>query len=82
MDYELTQHASDVLGKRQIPVEWLDQVFYRPEWVESDKIDEELEHRLGSIAEFEDRVLRVIVNKNAKPPRIITAYFDRGSRKK
>jgi len=48
-----------------------------PEWTKKDPIDEGLEHRLVRIPEFGDRVLRVIANIKAAPPRIVTVYFDR-----
>ena len=48
-----------------------------PQWTEPDPVDAALEHRLDAIPEFGNRVLRVIVNIAATPPRVITAYFDR-----
>lgn len=48
----------------------------------ADPLDSELEHRLSKIDEFEGRVLRVIVNPNVDPIRVITAFFDRGMRDK
>jgi uncharacterized protein YuzE len=39
--------------------------------------DPTLEHRLGVIAEFAGRVLRVVVNPEAVPIRVGTVYFDR-----
>jgi uncharacterized DUF497 family protein len=77
MDYRLTQHARDALEKRQIAVAWVERVLARPEWTEPDPVDAAVEHRLAAIPEFENRVLRVIVNTSAAPPRVITAYFDR-----
>jgi len=77
MDYRLTEHARDALEKRQIAVAWVERVLARPEWTEPDPVDAALEHRLAAIPEFENRVLRVIVNTSAAPPRVITAYFDR-----
>ena len=53
----------------------------KPDWTEADSIDEDLEHRLARIPDFGNRVLRIIVNVNVTPPRVVTAYFDRGSRK-
>lgn len=77
MDYYLTQHASDALEKRRIAREWMERILSTPEWSEQDPIDGDLEHRLGLIAEFENRVLRVIVNVKARPLRVVTVYFDR-----
>jgi len=77
MEYKLTQHAADALEKRQIPKEWMEQVLMEPEWTEPDAIDGDLQHRLGRIADFQDCVLRVIVNPRVTPLRIVTVYFDR-----
>jgi hypothetical protein len=77
MDYRLIQHARDALEKRQIAISWVERVLACPEWTEPDPVDAELEHRLAGIPEFGNRVLRVIVNTSATPPRVITAYFDR-----
>ena len=79
MDYHLTQHATDALAKRQIPLAWVEQVLSNPDWTEPDAIDGELEHRLGRISDFQDRVLRVIVNLQVTPLRVVTVYFDRRS---
>jgi hypothetical protein len=77
MEYYLTEHARDALAKRRITVEWMEQVLVAPDWTERDSVDPDLEHRLGRIEAFGGRVLRVIVNANARPPRIVTTYFDR-----
>lgn len=77
MDYILTEHARDALARRQIPLEWLERVLNAPEATEADPIDPELEHRLARIPEFGGRVLRVIVNFETTPLRVVTAFFDR-----
>lgn len=82
MNFELTEHAKESLRKRgNIRTEWIEQVLANPERVESDRNDPELEHRLGKIAEYDGRVLRVIIKKNTKPMRLITCYFDRKMRR-
>jgi len=80
MDYHLTQHARDALEKRRIRLEWMERVLTEPEQTEADAMDKDIEHRLAAITEFQGRVLRVIVNAKANPPRVITAYFDRRRR--
>jgi hypothetical protein len=77
MDYVLTEHARDVLEKRQIQTAWLEQALTAPELTEADPVDPDLEHRLARIREFGDRVLRVIVNFKKAPPHVVTAFFDR-----
>lgn len=80
MDYILTQHARDALAKRKIDVEWLERTLARPQIIEQDKTDPALEHRLASIPEHGDRVLRIIVNKFESPIRVVTLFFDRKMR--
>lgn len=80
MDYDLTQHALDVLEARRIPETWLRRVLEAAERVEPDRRDAELEHKLGRIAEHGNRVLRVVYNKTTRPIRIVTLYFDRAMR--
>lgn len=80
MTYSLTEHARDALVKRQIPLEWLGRALVAPCRREPDRVDEALEHRLAAIPEFGNRILRVIVNVQANPERVITAYFDRRAR--
>lgn len=77
MKLEWTQHAQDVFSKRKIPIEWINRTVNDPDLICADKIDPELEHFLKIIDEFGNRVLRVVVNTNATPPRLITFYFDR-----
>ena len=55
MDYSLTEHARDALEKRRIPLEWLERTISAPEWIETDHMDEDLEHRLARIPEFRNQ---------------------------
>lgn len=77
MEYRLTEHARDALARRQIPYAWVESVLSSPQEVENDTVDVSLEHRLAPIEEFGGRMLRVIVNMQVSPPRVVTAYFDR-----
>lgn len=82
MKFELSKHATDVIRERNIPVEFIERVIDNPELKESDATDAELEHYLSRILEYDNRVLRVIVNKHSVPKRVITAFFDRTMRGK
>ncbi len=77
MDYLLTEHARDALEKRRIALAWMERAFRAPEATEADPVDPGLEHRLARVPESGNRVLRVIVNGKATPPRMVTAFFDR-----
>ncbi|MBX3120877.1 MAG: DUF4258 domain-containing protein [Fimbriimonadaceae bacterium] len=80
MQYVLSSHATDALKTRNIHQDWLERVLNSPSRTVPDFIDSALEHRLGIIAEHDNRVLRVIVNIECTPVRVVTAYFDRTMR--
>jgi hypothetical protein len=83
MDYELSEHARESLRKRSvIRLEWVERVLAHPGRVESDRVDPQLEHRLGRIDEYDGRVLQAIVNPSHSPVKVITVYFDRRVRGK
>ena len=82
MKLTLSRHAKDATKERRITTAWMERVVFQPEKLESDRLDPELEHRLGRIIEYGNRVLRVIVNETKNPPMIVTAYFDRKMRNK
>ena len=82
MDYVLTQHAQDLLLRRNIPIRWIERTLEAPSKVEPDSMDSTLEHRLAAIPEYGNRGLRVIVNKTTNPIRVVTFYFDRNLRDK
>lgn len=77
LPYEFTKHARQVIQERKIKPDWIALALSKPEKIEQDSTDQELEHALARIPEFGNRVLRVIYNKTEKPIRIITVYFDR-----
>lgn len=80
--YELTAHAAKVIAERRIEPAWIERVLARPERTESDGMDTSLVHALARIDERGQRVLRVVYNGAANPPRVVTAYFDRRQRGK
>jgi hypothetical protein len=82
MDYILTQHAQELLLRRDIPIAWVERTLEDPSKIEPDKIDDALEHRLAGIPEYGHRVLRVIINKRTSPVKIVTFYFDRNMKGK
>jgi hypothetical protein len=78
--YELTAHAAAVMAERGIELAWVERVLRAPERVHADRTDPTLTHALGRIEEHDQRVLRVVYNASASPPRVVTAYFDRRQR--
>lgn len=82
MRFLLTRHARDVMEERVIPLDWVRRIVDTPERIEPDAEDPALEHRLGHIPEHGHRVLRIVLNRKARPARIVTVYFDRAMRGK
>ncbi len=75
IDYELSEHAAHVLRERDIAEAWVTMTIENPDRIE--KRTDGTVHHLRRIHEYENRVLRVIVNPNAVPRRVVTAFFDR-----
>jgi hypothetical protein len=67
MNYELTEHARDVLQDRKIPVEWMERVIAKPALVKPGAKDATVESRFAKIPEHGNRVLRVEINKTVSP---------------
>jgi hypothetical protein len=82
MNFKLTHHAENAMIKRRIEKGWLERALAFPQRIEPDETDPILEHRLVAIPEFENRVLRVIINAHTNPIQVITMFFDRKIRGK
>ena len=82
MQFNLTKHAEYVIKRRDIPLRSIEYVLGNPLAIEPDKVDPALEHRLGRVAEYGNRVLRVVVNARVEPMRVITVFWDRRARNK
>jgi hypothetical protein len=77
VNYELTQHARDVMEERQIAMDWMERALDSPALIETSATDLALESRFAKIPEFDNRVLRVIINTQVVPARVVSVYFDR-----
>ncbi len=71
-----------MLVEREISVEWMERVLKDPTLIEQSATQPELENRFGKISEFGNRVLRVVVNTQVVPERVVSVYFDRRMRGK
>lgn len=77
MKFELTQHAQRAMAEREIPLEWVERTASAPELRLPDPADAAVERRFRRIPEYGGRVLRVAVNKQVEPERIVSVFFDR-----
>jgi hypothetical protein len=77
----LTDHARQKIASRELRVEWVERVARNPLWTEPDPFNPDVERRFGEIEEF-GRTLRVAVVETPTAIRVISAFFDRGARRK
>lgn len=75
LDFELSSHTKAMLIERNISEEWLWRTLATP--AKKRRGEDGNMHYTKSIREYEGRVLRVIVNSDVQPNRIVTAFFDR-----
>ena len=80
LELEYTEHALHVMAERSISIEWVEIVVNEPELRMSDPNDSEVERFYRRIPEHGNRVLRVAINTNAAPWRVVTVFFDRSMR--
>lgn len=79
---EFSQHALRVMQIRRLSEDWVLRIISQPSARLPDPFDPDLERFYGEVKEIENRVLRVVVNTNAIPWRIVTVFPDRNMRGK
>ena len=61
-------------------LEWVERVAAEPALRTPDPNDPTVERFYGRIPEYDDRVLRVVVNTRVVPWRVVSVFFDRSMR--
>ncbi len=79
VDYQFSKHASEMLRERNLREEWVSHVIEQPEAAQAR--EDGTVHYVRAIEEAGERYLRVVVNPNVSPQRIVTVFFDRSLRK-
>ena len=74
-DFELSAHAKEMLKERSIAEEWLWRVLNTPD--RKRRGDDGNMHYTKAIRERAGRVLRVVINADTQPNRVVTVFFDR-----
>jgi hypothetical protein len=64
-----------MLQERNVPEEWVQGTLRSPDYTEVGSDDNI--HYIKAIPEFGGRSLRVVVNPNQTPIRVVTLFFDR-----
>ncbi|HIK45968.1 MAG TPA: DUF4258 domain-containing protein [Leptolyngbyaceae cyanobacterium M65_K2018_010] len=75
--FELSQHAHYQMQERNIQITWLEATLSAPDQCLTLADRHGNTHYLKRIPDFGNRWLRVIVNPNVDPQRVITIFFDR-----
>ena len=75
MEFELSEHAKDVIKERGIKEEWVWETLKRPD--KKEIREDNNFHYFKKIPEWESRVLHVVVYPDTFPQRVITVFFDR-----
>jgi hypothetical protein len=73
--FEFSKHAMDAVLERNIPKEWIFRTIDEPDYTE-EGLDDNI-HYIKAISEYGGRFLRVVINPNVFPERIVTVFFDR-----
>jgi hypothetical protein len=79
IEYEFSEHASDMLRERNIQEAWVKLAIEDPE--KKELKDDGTVHFIRAIEQYEGRYLRIVVNPDVRPQRIITVFFDRRIRR-
>ncbi|MBE9069830.1 DUF4258 domain-containing protein [Leptolyngbya cf. ectocarpi LEGE 11479] len=75
--FVLSQHAHYQIQERNIQLGWIDTALSNPDRLLTNADAHSNTHYLKQIEDFGNRWLRVIVNPNVDPKRVITVFFDR-----
>ncbi len=79
MQFELSEHASDVIVERKIDLAWVALALEHPD----EKIlgEDGNRHYFRRVEAFGGRILHVVTNPSVSPERVITVFFDRRARR-
>lgn len=79
IEYEFSEHVYDMLRERNIQEAWVKLAIEDPGKKEL-KADGTV-HYIRAIEQYGGRYLRVVVNPDVRPHRIVTVFFDRRIRR-
>ena len=80
MKLAYTRHARHVMDERGIAAEWVERAVASPLLRTRDPHDESVERFFVRIPEAGGKVLRVAVNTESTPWRVVSTFFDRSMR--
>ena len=78
----LTVHASQMLNRRELALEWIKDTLRDPTVVRVDERDPTLSLAFRQIKQAEDKWLRVVYRMDKHIHVVVTAFFDRNQEKR
>ena len=82
MELILSKHAKDEVDWAVVKLAYVEATLSAPDWTEPDPNDPALTRSFKAILEFGNRVLRVVHRPEGPDILIVTAFFDRGARRR
>jgi len=79
LEYEFSEHACDMLRERNIREDWVKLAIEDHE--RRELMDDGTVHYMKAIDQYGGRFLRVVVNPDVSPQRIVTVFFGRRIRR-
>ncbi len=79
IQFRLSEHAADMLRERNIEKTWVQFALDNPETKEIR--EDGTIHYICSVENHRGKYLRVVVNPNYEPIRVVTVFFDRRIRR-
>ncbi len=77
---EYTRHALNAMEERIIRAEWVESVVAEPALRTPDPNDPDVERFFRRLPGHGHRTLRVVVNTQVRPWRVVSVFFDRSMR--
>ena len=72
-----SHHALIQIRERKLPESWIKETLQTPDRIEHLADSHGNTHYLKQIQEFDNRWLRIVINPQTQPHRIVTLFFDR-----
>ena len=82
MEFVLSKHAEVSAEEREIPLEWIRSALEQPDHRQTDRREEGVELFYAKIAAHGNCVLKVVVNVQVDPWRVMSVYFDRSMKER
>lgn len=79
IEYQFSEHAYNMLRERNIRESWVKLAIEDP--AKQEPKDDGTVHYIRAIEQYGGRYLRVVLNPDVRPQRIVTVFFDRRIRR-